>query len=70
MKMVGVKEMVERYLISVDASWRFLRKGDVEQAQNAAMEAGRWHDQLIAMIGPGGVSFNYVGNLIVGVREV
>lgn len=65
-----VKKKVERYLISVDAAWRHLRSGNVDQAHLAAIDAERRHDELVKMIGPGGVSFNYVGNLIVGIREV
>lgn len=66
--MKDVEKKVERYLISVDAAWRFLRQGDVESAHRAAMHAERWHDELVAMMGPNGVSFKFVGNLIVGVN--
>ena len=66
--MKDVEKKVERYLISVDAAWRFMRQGDVDSAHRAAMDAERRHDELVKMIGPNGVSFKFVGNLIVGVN--
>lgn len=66
--MNSIEDMIESYLISVDAAWRFLRKGDVDSAHRAAMDAERRHDELVKMIGPNGVSFKFVGNLIVGVN--
>lgn len=66
--MDDIQDMINRYLYDVDAAWRFLRQGDVESAHRAAMYAERRHDELVAMTGPNGVSFKFVGNLIVGVN--
>lgn len=67
--MKEIQETIKNYLISVDNAWRFLRQGDVDQAHKAARDADRWHDDLIKKIGPNGPRFEYVGNLIVGVRD-
>ena len=66
--MDDINDMIKRFLISVDDTWRFLRQGDVDSAHRAAMDAERRHDELVKMIGPDGVSFKLVGNLIVGVN--
>ena len=66
--MNSIEDMIESFLISVDNTWRFLRQGDVDSAHRAAMDAERRHDELVRMIGPDGVSFKFVGNLIVGVN--
>lgn len=67
--MKEIQETIKHYLISVDNAWRFLRQGDVDQAHKAAMDADRWHDDLIKKIGANGPRFEYVGNLIIGVRD-
>ncbi len=67
--MITVEQIIEHYLLAVDAAWRFLRQGDVDSAHKAATAAERWHDELVGKIGPRGYSFKFVGNLIVGVKQ-
>ena len=68
MEKAEIKTTIERYLISVDNVWRSLQQGDIDGARIATKDAARWHADLVALVGPNGPRFEYVGNLIVGLK--